>query len=120
MSKVKIFRASKDPLNPEDRLKYNEDFKAMYDRCEEKSMAIFLKERGTLAKRYDISRMMVLQRLVQYGEFLLTKKHNFSIEVEFPSTQKAWKALTDKYEAPIMVAQRVDGKGLVLVIQDMP
>lgn len=114
---IKIFRESGVPIKPEEAEKYRIAFGLMYDRCEEKATKAFEKNFGTLHKR-SVPRMTILQRLIRYGERLLVRNHNFSIEVEFPKSSKAWTKMLEEYQAPIAVAQKADGTGNVLMIMD--
>lgn len=113
--KVKIFRYSGTPIDVEAKALYDADWKRVYDLAEQKADKIFNKSTGSLTR---VPKMIVLQRLLKYAERLLLKKYNVSVEVELPKSQKAWAALVAKYQAPILVAQRSDSKGNVLIIMD--
>jgi hypothetical protein len=56
---IRIFKKSGRPIDPEDELKYKEDWKSSYDKAEKKSKKNVLK----------------LQRMLQYIEFALYKKY---------------------------------------------
>lgn len=59
VSGIRIVKKSGRPLDPEDELKYEEDWRKTYDKAEKKSGANMLK----------------LQRMLQYAQFLLYKKY---------------------------------------------
>lgn len=59
VSGIRIVKKSGRPLDPEDELKYEEDWRKTYDKAEKKC--------GT--------NMLKLQRMLQYAQFLLYKKY---------------------------------------------
>lgn len=59
VSGTRIVKKSGRPLDPEDKLKYEEDWRITYDKAEKKC--------GT--------NMLKLQRMLQYAQFLLYKKY---------------------------------------------
>ena len=101
--KLKTYRQSGDPVQLENREKYQAEFTVMYDKCAE-------------AAGLD---MLKLHESVSAGETELVKKYNVEVETELPKTAKAWSALISKYEdTPLMLAKTADGKSIVLILMD--
>ena len=101
--KMEMFRYSGRPVTMAAIEAYDSDWRLFYDKAAEKAGLDMLK----------------LKRYLSYGERLLMKKHGVKTEIELPKTVKQWAALLAAYEGlPIMVAERMDKKGLVLVIKD--
>ncbi|MEZ0209251.1 MAG: hypothetical protein ACAH17_03700 [Candidatus Paceibacterota bacterium] len=101
--KLRTFRMSGDPVALENREKFQEEFKIVYDKC---------------AERAGLD-MLRLNRLVRYCERQLVKKWNAEVLTELPKTAKAWEKVIAQYEdTPLMLARTKDGKGLVLILMD--
>ena len=116
MAKLKIYRQSGSPVAPDMQQKYDEEFKAAFDKCELKADKVFQKNVGYLTK---VPRMIVMQRLLRYAERSLVKKYNGQAEVELPKSAKAWSALLSKFgDTPLLVAKSADGEALVLILMD--
>lgn len=114
--KLKVYRQSGSPINPESELQYNEEYKALYDKCEAKADTIFAKEFGHLKQ---LPRMIMLQRLLRFAERGLIAKYGGNDVVELPKTAKAWTALLNKYgETPLMLAKEQASGKLVLLLMD--
>lgn len=63
--------------------------------------------------------MIILQRLLRYGERVLVSKYSLSQEVELPKTAASWKKLISGLDdCPVMVAKRGDSEGIVLLVMD--
>ena len=102
MAKLELFRYSNAPVEPEAQKQYYTDWQLFYDKAAAKAGLDMLK----------------MKRYLSYGEYLLMKKHGVKVEIELPKSVKQWDALLSKYESPIMIAQRADKKGLVLILKD--
>lgn len=114
--KLKVYRQSGSPVNPEHETQYNEEYKLLYDKCELKADVIFAKEGGKLKR---LPRMIMLQRLLRYSERGLISKYGGQDLVELPKTAKAWTALLNKYgETPLMLAKEQASGKLVLLLMD--
>jgi hypothetical protein len=101
--KIELMRQSGQPVDLGDRDKYDNDFKAFYDKAAERAGLDMLK----------------LARFMRFGERQLAKKYNNLVEVELPKSEKAWKALQAKYEdCPIMTAVNLKNSKLILIIMD--
>jgi len=99
---VRVFRYSGMPVNIEALDAYNKDWKAYYDAAKERAKLDMLK----------------LNRFLAYGERQLIKKHGSTVDIEMPQTAEAWNELITKYGSPVMVAQKSDNTGVVLVVMD--
>lgn len=118
MKKLTLFRESGSPVDPTLQEAYQEEYRTFYDKCEAKADKIFQKNTGVLNRRL-VPKMIILQRLLQYGERSLMRKYSGSNEVELPKSAKGWSELLARYhDTPIMIAKRSDGKGIVLVLMD--
>lgn len=114
--KLKVYRQSGSPVNPEMQDKYTEEYRALYDKCEERAERTFQKTKGYLTK---VPRMLILQRMLAYAERGLVKKYNGEVEVELPKTSKAWTALISKFgDTPLMLAKEQNSGKLVLILMD--
>ncbi len=103
MAKIRLFRYSGTPVDPEAQEAYNTEFKAFYDKA---------------AARAGLD-MLKLARFTAFGERALTKKYGAQVEIEMPTTAKKWAALVEKYQGPIMIAATVeDSSKLVAIIMD--
>lgn len=114
--KLRVYRQSGSPINPESEQLYNAEYGALYDKCELKASSMFVKEHGKLKR---IPRMIMLQRLLRFAERSLIRKYGGNDEVELPKTAKAWTALINKYgETPLMLAKEQNSGRLVLLLMD--
>ena len=104
-SKVQMFRQSKGPVKLEDFEKYQKEWTNTYDK---------------LIKRYgtNFEHVEKVQKLLDLKEAKLIKKYNQPIWIELPTTTAEYIELCQKYGAPLMAAERVDGNGIVFVIMD--
>lgn len=102
---ISLFRFSGSPVSAADIEAHAAEFKARYLEIE---------------KRLHPD-MLSIQKEVQAMENELATKYDLTIKVPFPKSQKAWRELSKKYEAPLLVARSADNpKELVLVIMDNP
>jgi len=105
MSKIELFRQSKGPIELENYVKYQAEWVAFYD----KVMAKY----GT-----NFENMERVEHILSRKETYLIKKYNHPVHIEMPKSKKAFQALCKKYGSPIMIAERMDGKGIVAIIMD--
>ena len=61
---------------------------------------------------------IVTEKAKEYEEQLM-KKYKIEKTVELPKSKKAWRALLEKANGPIMIDQRTDSEELVFVILDL-
>lgn len=116
--KLTVYRQSGSPVHPEFQAQYQEEYRTFYDRCELKAEAIFAKNTGVLNRKL-VPRMIILQRLLNYGERFLMRKYGGNDTVELPKTAKQWTALINKYsETPIMLAKEQKTGKLILLLMD--
>ena len=102
--KLKLYRQSGTPVDLGDRERYDNDWKAFYDKA---------------AARAGLD-MLLMQRFLRYGERALIIKHNIQVSVDIPKSEKAWKALMEKYEnVPIIVAVNANNGELVGILKDV-
>jgi hypothetical protein len=102
---IQLFRFSGAPVSAQDIEAHAIEFKAKYLEIE---------------KRLHPD-MLAIQGEVQAMENELAAKYDLTIEVPFPKSQKQWRELSEKYEAPLLVARSSENpKQLVLVIMDNP
>lgn len=112
--KVQIVTQSGKPVNVEDAIKFDEEFRLLYDKSQDKAEALKKKPRF---KNREVMKLM--ERYLSFSEHLLNVKYNSNSFVEMPKTAKAWRTLIDKHaNIPILVAKRADKKGTVLVVMD--
>lgn len=105
MSKLNIVRFSGAPVEPEAFKLFDAEYKAEFDKLQELHAQDMLKFHEELKK---------------LDEQLAAKYANIFTE-ELPTSQKSWRELTEKYDAPIMLARSSeDPKKLILVVMDMP
>lgn len=115
-SKLQIITQSGRPADPVKAKAYDEAWKLVYDRCVFKSEGIYLKTTGRLTK---LPHMQILARLCNYAERALIQKYSLDELVALPRSPLAWKRLIARYgNYPIMIANRADGAGIVLVSAD--
>ncbi|MBK9292813.1 MAG: hypothetical protein IPM52_14490 [Bacteroidetes bacterium] len=101
--KLKIFRMSGLPVQPEALEQYKAEFTSGFD----------------AAKAECGNDMLALQGKLQTLEDALVAKYSVVGEVELPKTGKAWRELLQAYSAPVMVAQSSQNTDeYVLVIVD--
>ncbi len=109
--KIQIIKQSGKPVNTEDALRFENDFRLMYDKAETKAEALAAKNGKPVMK--------LLERYLSFAELLLNRKHNQDQFIELPKTAKAWRKLIDEHaNLPILIAKRADRKATVLVIMD--
>lgn len=101
--KLELFRKSGQPVDLSDRSRYEEEWKQIYDKVAERAKLDMLKS----------------ARMLSFCERQLVKRHNIKVEVDLPTSDKAWSKLIAAYEdVPIMVARTQDGKRVVGIIMD--
>lgn len=119
--KLQLYRQSGRPVSLEDLEGYETEFRAMYDKAEIKSAAAFERRtaKGPAYKGYNVPKVLILNRMLSYGERLLTKKWNKSVEIEVPRSKAGLIKLLATYEdTPIMLALTADRKSVIAVIMD--
>lgn len=118
---LRVFRQSGEPVNIESRAAFINEWKEFFSRAKAR------------AQDPDIARNLVdndetnmagvdmkkFKRFLDYGERLLTKKHNYQVYETLPQTPDEWNDLMDRYEqVPIIVAVEEKNKELVLILAD--
>lgn len=119
--KLQLLRQSGRPVTPSDVEGYESDFRALYDKAELKSETAFQKRtaKGPGSKGYNVPKVVILQRLLSYGERQLVKKWNKAVEIEVPRSKAGMLKLLSTYEdTPILIAKSTDGKNLVAILMD--
>jgi hypothetical protein len=111
--KLQLYRQSGGIIDVSIQEKYDEAFKAFYDKADLRAREIHNNN------IYSDGYALLMQRFLRFGERQLFKAFNQDVEIELPKTAKAWEKLIEKYQdTPIMLARTTDGKKLVLVIMD--
>lgn len=102
---IKIFRYSGKPLTVEDLQAHKADFQAGYDKI--------LQEHGP--------DMLKVHEELQKLDTELAQKWKLVDSVPLPKSAKAWKAMANTYQAPVLVAQSSENPAeIVLVVMDEP
>ena len=99
---VTIIKQSGNPVDEGDAKKFLDEWKEGFDR-------LFAAE-GDMA--------IVTEKAKEFEEEL-GKKYGTIETVELPKSKKAWRALLEKANGPIMIDQRTDSEELVFVILDL-
>lgn len=103
--KVKVFRTSGNPVNPEKAAEYQEEWKSGFDNIWEDE-----------SKRVDEKQML----LDSFEKSLRDKYNDLTVETwSLPKTGKAWKDIMSDY-GNVMLTTNVENGELLLVINDMP
>jgi hypothetical protein len=114
--KLKLFRKSGGLIDAESSELYTKEWREWFDKIEKRVDEINADKDNKL---YLLPKHVLMQRFCNYIERLLYKKYNKDVEVEMPKTAKQWTSLIEQYKGtPIMIAQRADTKGLVMVLMD--
>lgn len=100
--RVSICRMTGLPVNKDDLVNYKTDFKRVFDKAD----ALCGKD------------MLRLQKKIARLEEVLTKKYPTMNEVEFPTTEQAWKDLMNEY-GNIVVTRHRDKDEIILAIYDI-
>lgn len=103
MAKVKMFRYTGYPVRLEDLEAHKEEFTKSFDKIVAKHSK-------------DMERV---QKVCTRVESILARKYPCVIDVEMPSTLKAWKSLTDTY-GNVQVSRHRDTGEVLLIIRDEP
>lgn len=116
MPKLLILRQSGRPTKPEAIKAYNEEWPLLFDKIQERVKEIVQREKP---KYLAMTPSHILsQRMCNFIERQLFKKHAVDEYIELPRSSKAWAALSEHYDGPILVARKQDDSGLVLIIMD--
>lgn len=116
MEKVRLYRQSGKPVESAKMLEYEEEFKKLYDKTEAKADTIFAKDKGKLTR---VPKMLIQQRMLSYGERLLTIKYNVAVEEELPKTKADIENLMLKYDGvPVMYAVNRNTNELIMLLMD--
>lgn len=116
MEKVRLYRQSGKPIESAKMREYEDDFKKLYDKAEAKADAVFAKEKGKLTR---VPKMLIQQRMLSYGERLLTIKYNVAVEEELPKTKADVENLMNKYDGvPVMYAVNKNTNELIMLLMD--
>lgn len=100
--KVSIVRMTGLPVNKEDLTNYKTDFKRVFDKAD----ALCGKD------------MLRLQKKIAKLEDVLGKKYPTTTEIDFPTTEQAWKDLMNEY-GNIVVTRHRDKDEIILAIYDI-
>lgn len=112
--KIQVYCQSGQPVGDDNRAKYQEEWKAFYDKAEERARIRHVE--GPASDQYHV----LMQRYLNFGERQLVKKYNGKVEVELPKTMKAWKKLvTEFHDTPLIIAKRADKDELILIVADL-
>lgn len=112
--KLEIVSQTGRPADPVKAKAYEAEWQSLYDRSEAKAAAIFKKPPNRLSK-YD--HMQILERHLRFCEHYLVRKYSKLESVEVPKNARQWAKLLERYDGPVMVAKRTNGK-LVLMKMD--
>jgi len=116
MEKVRLYRQSGKPVESAKMLEYEDEFKKLYDKAEAKADAVFTKEKGKLTR---VPKMLIQQRMLSYGERLLTIKYNVAVEEELPKSKEDVENLMNKYDGvPVMYAVNKNTNELIMLLMD--
>lgn len=116
MEKIRLYRQSGRPVDSEKMLEYESEFKKLYDKTEAKADAVFTKDKGKLTR---IPKMLIQQRMLSYGERLLTIKYNVAVEEDLPKTKADVENLMLKYDGvPVMYAVNRNTNELIMLLMD--
>lgn len=114
--KLQIIKQSGKPVDPIAARQFDEEWRLMFDKAELKSSNIFQKRTGKLTRT---PHMLILQRMLNFTEYVLTKKYNQDQFVTLPTSARQWTKLIEHYgNYPILTAKRADKKELILLIMD--
>ncbi len=114
--KLLVLRQSGKPTKPESIAAYNAEWPLLYDKIEARVKEIHADRNNRL---FMFPAHVITQKMCNFIERQLFKKHAVDEYVELPKTAKAWEKLSKHYDGPILVAQKQDGSGLVLIVMDM-
>ena len=116
MEKVRLYRQSGRPVDSAKMREYEDEFKKLYDKVESKADAVFAKDKGKLTR---VPKMLIQQRMLSYGERLLTIKYNVAVEEELPKTKADVENLMNKYDGvPVMYAVNKNTDELIMLLMD--
>lgn len=101
-------RKSGLPIEHADVEKYIQDWRDLFDKCQEKVN----KSKGT--DRYSPDR---LPRLLERVERILGKRYETIRLINLPKSNKAWLKLWNQY-GNVLIAKRADSNKIILAIKD--
>lgn len=115
LPKIKIQRMSGGPVDPENGVKFQEEYKAFYDK-----VCVHLKIDMEKPQFMDQALANRMQKMLEKRAKALAKKYPVIEEVELINTEDKALALLHKYQVPVMLAQKRDNpQELIYVIADM-
>lgn len=116
MAKLQIIRQSGEIVDEVNREKYQAEWRSIYDRIEQRVTEI---HQNKSHKLFMVPAHILTNRFCNFMERQLYKKYAKTIEHEIPKSSKAWTKLIEQYQdTPIMIARRMDGKGVVMILMD--
>ncbi len=116
MSKLKIYRKSGNIVDSAAALAFRAEWGPLFDKIQARIEMIHADRTNRLWK---LPSHVLSYRFCSFIERQLYKKHSTVVEVSLPKSARAWNDLITSYDNnPVMLAQRADGKGLVMVIID--
>lgn len=113
--KIELLRQSGTPVAPEAQDLFANEWALAFDEIELRAEKVYAKKTGKLTLK---PKMLIIQRMSNFIERKLFLKYNVKVEVQMPQTALGWKRLSKKYQAPILIAEKLNGKGLVFIIMD--
>lgn len=114
-SDLLILRQSGKPTKPEAIEAYNAEWPLLYDKIQERVKELSTRESGYLQR---VPSHLISERMCNFIERQLFKKHAVDVYVSVPKSAKAWQELTNEYGSPVLVAEKIDRSGMVLIIMD--
>lgn len=113
---MKVYRQSGSPVDPEMQEQYLAEYQAYFDKCEQRAKRVFEKN---VPRLRHLPEMIIMQRMLQFGERLILKKYNKDTIVDMPKTRKAWAALLSRFhDTPVMVAKEAKSGTPILILMD--
>lgn len=114
-SDLLILRQSGKPTKPEAIEAYNTEWPLLYDKIQERVTELTTRETGFLQK---VPAHLISERMCDFIERQLFKKHAVDVYVSLPKSSKGWQQLTNEYGSPVLVAEKLDRSGMVLIVMD--
>lgn len=110
MTKVKLCRASGQPVKIEHLDLFRNDYRTLYDRVVDKFVA--------KGQHLDMAVAQRMDKLLARLEKKLHKVYPNVEYVDYPQTETEWMSMVQQY-GPVMVAINRDDQSLALVIYDL-
>lgn len=110
--KVKVYSQSGKPTNMELAIKYEKDFKSLYDELYEKH------NWEGLEKDERDRKINMFKEELSEQENILRSKYDMYKVVELPKSGKAWDKLIRDFGCPMTIAITAEDKKLALFLMD--